>query len=110
MEAALRNSEEKRVSGETGLGLFRPAHARELDVVPANGEPVLDILAVVGVQLLALLARDAQALSNRHGVKLIRRIPIHVGAGERALLAEEAARRVPDLGNHVGGPGDAAVN
>src|SRR5262249_43062212 len=95
---------------KSGIALVGPGEALELHVVPADGDTVFDEAREAVVQLLALLARDAQAFGEWARVEFVGGVSVEISAGQRALAAEIAARRVPDLRDGIVGPRNAAVD
>src|SRR6185437_1225303 len=105
VKAALRLAEHLCVCAKLRVAFVNPSHPRELHVVPADGDPMLDGLGKsAGMQPLALLPRQAQPFVDRKGVELLRTLAAHVGAGERTLRAEITGGRVPDLVDGLVGP------
>src|SRR5262249_20956675 len=109
-ETALRLEQRLRARPEIRVALVDPGHALELHVVPTDRHALPNILAEPVVQLVALVTRGLQALGGRPRVEFFGDVAVQVGAGQHALGTEKARRRVPDLRDRVGGPGNAAVD
>ncbi len=110
LEAALWFGQDFDILAIMRVDLAGPALAHVLHVAPADRDAVLHELRVSDMQLLAGLARDAQTHGDRKPVEALGGFAAHIGAGKRAVGAEEAARRIPDLVDDIVGPGNAAVD
>src|SRR6185295_3253139 len=110
VKASLRLRQHGTDRAESRVFLVDPPTTLEFHVLPADRDPALDILGVAGMKLLALLARDRQALRHGLGIELNRLLAAHVAAGEHTLGTEIARRRVPNLVDDIARPGDAAVD
>src|SRR5690242_15274618 len=79
--------------------------------MPRDADAGLDVLAVIGMNALALLDGGFEPLRMRHALEAIRgRSAKDVRAEHHAFRPMNAVARIPDLRDVLRGPGNAAVD